>query len=269
VKSSHAQHQLSAAQSNLLAGQLLSPETPLCNMALSCAIHACVDPTIMQQAWDHIASNCDALGIRIVIGDEQITQSSGHTWPKLDLLDCSAQSNPQQFADSWMQENVATAIQPESVLGSVALIKIEQSHWVFYCNLHHVICDATSFASLWKALSEAYFSLLQPSIEAGEKQTQGSEFLSFVDATAQLQAGRTSEKPEYVKKLEDIAPPAPYGCRPGRAKTASTRVVQTLDDKRLESLRVLSALPQARGFGPGIGHCSVLLTILSTLNINR
>jgi len=256
---------LSAAQKQLLAGQLLNTNIPLCNMAIACTIDALVDPDTMQRAWNKVASNTDALGIRLNIDDEQITQSSGHAWPTLDHLDFSTQRHPQQYAESWMQQFVSTAIQPDAVLGCVALIKISERRWIFCCNLHHIICDATSFAILWQDLATAYDGFLNSSQYENAALVEGSDFLTFVETTVGLQEGRVVDEQNYLSKLIDIAPPAPFGCRPGRADTASTRVSLPLGIHRAASLAKLSALPKARGFSQGIGHCSVLLTVLATL----
>jgi len=234
-------------------------------MALACRIEGPVDAGVMQQAWERVASNNDALGIRIAIDNDAITQSTGHAWPSVDIVDCSGQPDPQQYANAWMQQNVATAIQPESVLGCVALLKVSQHHWVFYCNLHHLICDASSFASLWQELSLAYSSIADPTSQQTELVEQRGEFFAFVEAGNSAKLERSADKPGYITQLQNIAAPAPFGCRASRGDTASTRVSQTLGIERSASLATLSALPQARGFGQGIGHCSVLLTVLAAL----
>ena len=263
-------YQLTAAQKQLLAGQLLATDKPLCNMALACTIEGPIDVEKMQLSWEKVASSCDALGIRIVVDDDKITQSTGHAWPELNVLDCSKHSDPQQYADGLMQQQVGTAIQPESVLGYVALLKVTTKKWVFFCNLHHMICDATSFASLWQNLASAYNTIDEPASQTAQSQSAEhdatcSDFLSFVNATVNRQPTQELNPPDYIGDLQNIAPPAPFGCRPGRSDTASTRVSQLIGNKRAASLAKLSALPQARGFGQGIGHCSVLLTILSAL----
>lgn len=265
MKPVHALYQLSAAQKQLLAGQLLATEKPLCNMGLAFSIDGPVDVRVMQRAWDQVASGCDALCIRITIDDGRITQSTGHSWPALNIIDCSKQSQPLRYAESLMQQSVSTAIQPDAVLGYVALFKITELRWVFFCNLHHVICDATSFALLWQNLASTYSAIAQSSHSTDENHSEHCDFLTFVETTAKAQQHRESDQPDYLSQLQYITPPAPFGCHPGRDDTASTRVSQSLSDERTTSLAVLSSLPQARGFGQGIGHCSVLLTILATL----
>lgn len=265
MNSEQASYPLSAAQTQLLAGQLLSPDNPLCNMALACTIDGPIDVDIMQRAWREVASNSDALRMRIVINDQHITQSTGHDWPSLDIFDFSQHANPQQHADSWMQQCVSTAIAPDAVLGRVALIKLTTQRWIFCCNLHHVICDATSFASMWQDLVAVYGAIQDQTDRPNNVLAERSEFLAFVSAATELQQSRAVDPPDYLDQLQNIAPPAPFGCRPERADTASTRVSQPLSAERAASLATLSSLPEARGFGPGIGHCSVLLTILATL----
>jgi len=275
VKAVPVSYQLSAAQKQLLASQLLALENPLCNMALAYSIDGPVDVHNMHRSWEKVASNSDALRIRIAIHGEQITQSTGHAWPTLDFIDCSKRSHPQQYAESWMRQNAATAIQPEGVLGCVALLKLSELSWVFYCNLHHLICDASSFASLWQELASLYGAGVHQSQDTSNNkvgkvvnnadEVERSDFLTFVDATIEAQKIRKTDRPEYLRQLQNITAPAPFGNRPGRNDTASTRMSHLFDSKRLASLSTLSALPQARGFGQGIGHCSVLLTILVSL----
>ncbi len=277
MKPSHAFYQLTAAQKQLLAGQLLATDKPLCNMALACTINGFVDVDTMQLAWQQVASSCDALGMRVVIDDDKITQSTGHAWPELHVVDCSEQSQPQQYAETLMQQKVETAIQPESVLGHVVLLKLTAKRWIFFCNLHHMICDATSFASVWQDLALAYDAAAGSTTDfatnatpssvqrADEHINERADFLTFVEATVDAQQNRLMAQSDYISQLQYIAPPAPFGRRPGRTDTASTRVSQVLSDERMAALTRLAALPQARGFGKGIGHCSVLLTILTAL----
>lgn len=258
---------LSAAQQQLLAGQLLAPEVPMCNMALACSIDGDVNEKVMVQAWTEVAQSYDALGLRIVIGKSDVTQSTGHVPPSIELIDFSQQDHSRQLAQEWMQQDVSTAIAPDGVLGRVALIKLAQMRWIFFCNLHHTICDATSFAVIWRRLASVYKRIEGTSSNTTDDNVSAADFLSFVQNTLQAQEARSKNKPDYVQQLQDTESPAPFGYRPDRdrANTSSTRVSVLLDDQRSASLAKLAALPQARGFGKGIGNCNVLLTVLVAL----
>ena len=256
---------LSAVQAQLLAGQLLSPDVPLCNMALACHIDGVVDQTCMQQAWDAVARDTDAFGIRVETHDDKISQSGGHLPPVLQLLDLSASEHASDQARSWMQNDVSNAIETDGVLGRAMLIQLAPARWIFYCNLHHIICDATSFSVLWRRLARTYFKMLNADKSDDVPVDTSSDFLAFVQQTAHAQTVKENAKPEYLAKLQDIAPPAFFGVRPSRLDTAATRVSLPLTEQRKESLAVLAALPEARGFGAGIGNVNVLLTLLAVL----
>jgi|GEM_PF-5283200 len=72
--SNNASQPLSAVQAQLLAGQLLKPLAPLCNMALACRIEGVLDQHRMLKAWGEIAHNSEALGIRIEASDHLVSQ---------------------------------------------------------------------------------------------------------------------------------------------------------------------------------------------------
>ena len=253
---------LSAAQKQLLAGQLLAPDTPMCNMALACTIEGSIDADLITHAWNDVTTRHDALSIRVDVGDSDITQSAGHQPPSMELIDLSENLDPRDDARNWMRKSVSTAIDSQGVLGIVRLIKLSQTQWIFFCNLHHIICDATSFALLWRDLADTY-TALSSDIDESDRDSKPGDFIAFTQTM--VQASASIEKPDYINLLQDIAPPAPFGRKPQRSDTSSTRVSQSLTNERTSKLAVMASLPQARGFGQGIGHCNVLLTILTAL----
>ncbi len=264
---------LSSAQSQLLAGQLLNVDVPMCNMALAYTIRGELDPELMTNAWDRVAEQSDALRMRLHIEEERILQSTNHAWPVIELLDYSQSTDSEGDADRWMQSAVSTAISPSDVLGQVALIKISESHWIFFCNLHHVICDASSFSSLWEQLILTYQSLKpMGSIHSSvNKSAQGffkdpsNHFLKHVEDIEQARASRESDLPGYLTHLIEAEAPSPFGQRPNRMSTASTRLSTSFTAERAIAFKQLTAHPKIRGFSAGIGHCHILLSLLVIL----
>lgn len=262
--SNDASQPLSAVQAQLLAGQLLKPLTPLYNMALACRIDGALDQHCMLKAWGKIAHNSEALGIRIEASDHSVSQSAGHLPPALELLDLSASEHADDDARRYMQNDVSTVIKNDGVLGRARLIKLASDRWIFYCNLHHVICDATSFSLLWRKLAHAY-TLVSSGDNRESIEHHGASFVDFVSESRQKQSAREISKPDYLAKLQDIAPPALFGLRPARNDTTASRVSVPLTSQHLKSLAALAALPQARGFGSRIGNVNVLLTTFAVL----
>ena len=142
-------------------GHQLQPDVPLYNMAWRFDLYGPIDPDRFGRSLSEVIAASDALRavFRIVDGlPRQYVSEAPFDWA--GEIDLSGEINPE---DALRRLAATITSQPfDLFLGSfrTQLIKMSESHWVWLCCQHHIICDAQSGAVLFKAMSDRYQGLV-------------------------------------------------------------------------------------------------------------
>lgn len=76
---------------------------------------------------------------------------------QIDLIDCSAETNPEAYAISYMEKDFGTSFEVENnYLFRFLLFRINDSRHLWYAKVHHLISDGMSFKLLLNQASALY-----------------------------------------------------------------------------------------------------------------
>ncbi|TMA07590.1 MAG: hypothetical protein E6J89_16400 [Deltaproteobacteria bacterium] len=189
-------------------GQALIPETPIYHLAVALNISGDIDPKHFQKAFQVLLNSSDALR---TVTEEIDGIPTQRVLPELkyllDFVDFSHLPKKQQKAKSWMEERCQVPLNWQKRLFDSALIKSSTGKFVWYLNVHHLICDGWSIELIYRQMANLY----QRSLE-GTLPKAVPILLPFADYLAHERAHRESPRHQKAKtywkqKLSDIGHP--------------------------------------------------------------
>ena len=233
---------LSTGQLQIWMGQNLLPEVPIYNLAAALNIHGEIDAVHFGRAFQTLVNYSDSL--RTVL--EEINgvpmQKVAPALPKtMTVIDYSRLPDPHLAAQTWMQQRCEIALDWQRCLFESALIKLSQSEFTWYLNIHHLICDGWSFELIYRQMAELYRLSIRGQLP------KSVNLLPYADYLAHERAYRESSRylrsQAYWKKLlseggDDLCF---YGKVPDRTTTRVRRVSWKIGPERTMKLRSMAA----------------------------
>lgn len=253
---------LTKMQYLLWAGQKMSPESPLYNMPFRFDIKGEVDVELFIISWKELVEEVDTLRTIIVLDDESLPKQKviAHDG-QIEFLDWSITPKTPGEIDDWIEERNGVSFDLSHPPYLCFLIKLSNTHYVWYINQHHIILDAWGASIMCSRLSEIYSSKL-----AGKE--KGDQLPLFGDYVQFEQRCRTSaaheKKQIYWNKVVSDLPPLSnlYNFSEGRHHTRTTRVSLDLTHAEIEKLNALINEPDVVSFTKHISLLSVFLSVL-------
>ncbi|MEM1106299.1 MAG: amino acid adenylation domain-containing protein [Pseudomonadota bacterium] len=151
---------LTRSQKMIWTGQHLNPDAPLYNMGWRIDLNFAVDPTLFTAAFDHVAASVDALRLVVTGPPSAARQRLLDAAPNgVEQIDLSAETEPSAAADQLINARIAGTLDLAKSTYDAALLKLNQDHWVWYFNQHHIASDASSAALIFEDVAAAYAAL--------------------------------------------------------------------------------------------------------------
>jgi len=152
---------LSSPQLDIWFDQLLHPDVPLYNTGGYVRIHGEINPSLFEQALNHVIATNDALRTRLHPSDPLPTQTfAAKDTLKLNCHDFSNHPQPEAAAIEWMQQ---TFVQPFSLyecpLFEFALCKTSPTSYCWLKKYHHIIVDGWATSLIVQQVAQAYTAL--------------------------------------------------------------------------------------------------------------
>ena len=148
---------LTRSQEAIWLGQRLQPDEPLYNMVLTFRIEAEIEPGTFQAAFGALIRGCDVLRTVVEqVGDETLQRTLPELAFALELVDFSADPNPEARFAAWLDERVGISLDLTERHFDSALIKLSAQSYVWYLNQHHLLTDAWSVSLIYRKLQELY-----------------------------------------------------------------------------------------------------------------
>lgn len=200
---------LSGAQLGIWYAQQLDPDNPIFNTAECIEIRGPVDPVLFEKALRQVVGEADALFARFGEDADGPWQSidPSSDWP-LHVMDVSGKENPHLAAQSWMEHDLAQAIDlSRGPLFTEALLKLAADRYYWYQRIHHIAIDGFGVSLLLQKVSEVYTDLtggITSGIGAfGRFRTILEEDASYrmsqqLDSDRQFWLQRFADEPEVV-----------------------------------------------------------------------
>jgi amino acid adenylation domain-containing protein len=265
------------AASNLTEGQLLfwfsqklRPEVQLYfdRVVTTFTINGEVDRPHFQRAFQKLIDHSDALRSVIVEVDGIPQRKVRERLPfVVNYLDFSDFSDPPSVLEEWIEEQLVNRSNLEKRLFDCALLKIAESQFIWYLNVHHIITDLWSEALIVRLVSDYY----RRSIEGELDSTQSlPPFQDYVDYERGYRASdHYREAEEYWKqKLSNAANLIRFYRTDAASQTLlSQRVSSDLGEER--SLRIAQAANRLGLFSPAVVFLATLFAYLHRLTDDR
>ena len=180
---------MSAAQMGIWVGQQLKPKTPMYNAAEYVEFHGALNMDVFTQAIQHAVLKTAALHIlfkptsttpkqvykasssHVIFQDFSIPTHNTENKKNNEITDKNLYENPYESphespyekAQRWMQEKTAEPIDISTgPIFSQVIIKLSDTHFLWYQRIHHIAADGFSFALLTQKIIDHYNTLMQP-----------------------------------------------------------------------------------------------------------
>src|SRR5713226_4609583 len=151
----YQQSNLTTNQLQVWIGQALVPDAPIYHLAAALKICGDIDPKHFQKAFQVLINSSDAL--RTVV-EEVDGIPSQRVLPELkyvlDFVDLSHLTKSQGRVKTWMHERCQAPLNWQERLFDSALIKLSAREFVWYLNIHHLICDGWSFEWIYRQMAD-------------------------------------------------------------------------------------------------------------------
>ena len=247
--------QLTQSQFSIWMGQKLNPESPLYNMAHVFNIYTSINIEAFKEAFNQLIEHSDAL--RTVFYDE-----NGEPYQKvhssfsydLEFLDFSnkKKSELQDFLKSRSKNRFNLG---ECVFDSI-LIQVNDNHFVWFLNIHHIVTDATSSTILFNLMSDLY--------KNNETITSVPQFQSYVNYELEQRSAENKKivREYWKEKINGLKVPELYGRKNNNQNTKANRILIPLGKVRSEKLKEIAKLPEIRSWTQDLTLFNIFSSIL-------
>ena len=271
-RASHAVYErsnLTRSQLQIWMGQNLLPEIPIYNLAVALNIHGEIDPIHFGKAFQTLVNSSDALRTVLEEIDGIPMQRLVPVLPyEISVHDFSSLPNPEATAKSWMQTRSEIPFHWQKCLFTAALIKLSVNEFVWYFNIHHLICDGWSFELIYRQMADLYQRSLQKQLPESVTLFPYADYVAYERVYRESQRHQRSEA--YWKNLlsESGDQIGFYGKFPDKTTTHVRRVSWDLGPERTVKLRTLAAAFARETEQASLLQCfaAILVAYLNCLN---
>ncbi|EGO63957.1 non-ribosomal peptide synthetase [Acetonema longum] len=154
---------LSGAQSGIWFAQQLEPENPIYNAGEYIEIKGRLDRINFELALRQALKEAEALHVRFGVNEQgpwQVIRPVS-AFP-LHFMDVSAEKNPQQAAEKWMNDDLSRPVDLlHEPLFRQALFKVEPDRYFWYQRIHHIVMDGFGSSLISQRVADIYTALIQ------------------------------------------------------------------------------------------------------------
>ena len=208
----YQQSNLTMNQVRVWMAQALVPEVPIYHLAVALNICGEIDPKHFQKAFQVLINSSDAL--RTVV-EEIDGIPTRRVLPELkyvlDFVDLSHLPKEQQRAKSLMEERCQIPLNWQERLFDSALIKLSSTEFLWYLNVHHLICDGWSFELIYRHMADLYQRSMQGRLPETVPLLPFGDYIAHEHAQRESSRYRKAEAYWKQKLTEDASQISFYG----------------------------------------------------------
>ena len=252
---------LTQSQFSLWMGQKLNPDVPLYNMAHVFTIFGIVEVENFKNAFQHLIENSDALRTVFYEKDDQPYQHVLNTVDyNMENFDFSDYTELQ--IHDWVKERSQKNFDLSQVLFDSVLLKVADTKFKWFLNIHHLITDATSSTILYEFMCSFYNNLKADQHEILEPIPTFESYVTF--ESNNLISEKSDTARSFWKEKVDVlkSPISLYGKKGDYKTTKSNRVIINLDKNRLDKLNTVAQQPNIRSWTKDLTLFNIFCTIL-------
>ncbi len=255
---------LTQSQSLLWIGQEMNPTSPMYNMVMTYELKDEISIEHFTKAFNELIRRNDALRSVFLVKDNVPVQVflEEHTY-ELEIIDFSNTTNPKKSYKKWEKESIIKQFDISNCLLDSALIKLSNSHYIWYINQHHLITDAWSNGILFSTITQLYKQYKENGIVSLDQEIPSyKEYITFEKEVRNNTKSKAVK--EYWNEKIKMCPPLPtlYNNSSLDLDTRSNRLYVNLGLERSEKLRNLA---NEKGVRVWTEHLSLYNIFLTTL----
>ena len=239
---------LTAAQTLIHTGQLLSGKSPLYNMGWRFDIDGPLEPDRFVRAFDEVAAHCDALRLKVDQVDGAPSQWLGPAQRFPPPLDLGSDPEPDTTLAGLAATMMAEPFALERNTWRSMLVRLGPDRWSWLFCQHHIATDAFAGAALFAAVSEAYQHRPAPSFTPLRDLPERP-----VDPDSRQFWANRATAPGFGS--------VPYGQLRDLSAPQSDAVTVSFGDARLAALQELGKREGFRAISPGLTRFAIFAAI--------
>ena len=254
--------QLTKSQLSLWTSQKLHPDNPLHNVAHTFEISGTIDSKVFKSAFQELFDSTDILRTAFIEKDGIPFQRFQEPRKfELEFIDFRTVENSISLND-WILKRTQKTFDITNRVFDTVLLCTKDDQYIWFLNMHHLITDGVTTATIYAKMSANYSAILNNSLQTVTPQFTFEDYVSFEN--------QEQDNPNYdvnrnfwkskLNELED--PPKLYGLKSSfNLDTKADRFVLPLGKMEMNKLNEMSQHPDLKGWTKG----STIFNILSTV----
>jgi len=255
--------QLDLTQSQLLiwTGQQLNPQSPIYNMAFTFEIFGEINTSVFEDAFTQLVHHSDTMRTVIELENgipkQRILSDLSFV---LQFFDFSGMQDKESHLQNWLSGESKDLFDLSKRLFDSALIKMDNSRFVWFLKQHHLITDGMSKTILFNGMSDLYKKILND-----EKLTQilFPLYQDYINYESNLRKKEIDSPSNYwTDTINELSNHPPLFRKSNQERnTDSERLSLTLSKEKTKLLKALTLDPELRAWTQDLA----LFNIFSTL----
>jgi amino acid adenylation domain-containing protein len=182
---------------------------------------------------------------------------------KVELLDFSKEKGPNEHFQIWLNERMKKSFELSKQLFDSVLIQMPDNKFIWYFNQHHLICDASGVAILYKVFTKIYGRLAEGATTTDVNIPQFQNYVEY-EKTNRFNLKNDAAKTYWEEKLKSVPNNLKlYGKSVEENTTLSKRIFLPLGKQRTEKLLAIAKEKDFRLLNSQLTLFNIFSSILS------
>jgi amino acid adenylation domain-containing protein len=241
-KETYALSNLTKYQFLLWVSQKLNPDFAISANTMYYRLGADMDVGKFQQAFQALVNSSDSF--RTVIEEaggtpqQRCVDSLAY---KTEVIDFSRSADPEASAMKWISSRAQTPFVLEERLFDSMLLKMPGDEFIYVLSMHHIICDAKSFALSFEAIFDFYELALKGQLELRKDLPQFARYAEHERALRHSPNYQVAEAYWKQKLGQYVEPLTFYGRSVVKRTSRIKRYPYLLSLQKTEELKAIAA----------------------------
>ncbi len=154
---------ITGPQYNFWVDQMINPDSPIYNIGGYVDIKGPIDHTDLRKVVNSFLKKNDAVRLQFSIDEEGKPYQYFVPYSEMDLplIDYSDREFPLESAQHWIKEQYKIPYNMnDTSLYTIKLLKLSDSHYIYYLKFHHIIVDGWGTLTMIKKIIDEYNALM-------------------------------------------------------------------------------------------------------------
>ncbi|NAS13238.1 non-ribosomal peptide synthetase [Poritiphilus flavus] len=239
---------LTSNQQTLWIGQKMHPDVPIHNTAYAFTIAAELDLKAFRKAFQKLVYEVEAF--RTVFKEEDgvpMQSVKSDMSYEMECIDLSLETD--QAVQLWLEKRSQRLLELDNSAFDSALIRRGERKFIWFLNMHHLITDAVSLATIFQNTADYYKAYLNRT--ELPKDINPAPYSEYIDDLVSQKNGKRENNNTGLlsEKLEGLGQlPRYYGVKKEGSATRASRISIPLSKEKSDKIRALITDPDLRSW---------------------